>query len=356
MTIATRPPAKTNTKPIVGHMTVPLKDVEINANGQISGYAAVFGNRDDGGDIIEPGFFANVIEDFLREGFIAWNHDWSDPVAIPIEAREDGVGLYSAAEFHSTPRAQEARTIASERQAAGKQVGLSIGYEIAPGGATIEKDGRHLRKASRLFEWSLVTVPMNRLAEATDVKSHQAKAAADNVATASYILQMVLDLIQAEASDLDPADPDVAEDEQDLSTLGQIRDLIGQYLTATAQEVGTADDMTDLAEEEAEMPMMSDWGYMGRTKPLAEHSALVAKAAKSFQQRVKNLNRLRVKEGRVLSSSNVERLQGHIETLSTLVSDMKDLLASASADKGANALDLAFMETMARASGHLTPN
>lgn len=344
-----RPPLTLMGRPVVEHKTFVLDKAAFADNGDLTGYGAIFHNLDDGGDIIEPGFFADVIPDFLREGFLAWNHDWGTPCAIPTHAVEDAKGLAISAAFHSDPESQRYRTIAAERLAAGKSVGLSIGYEIAPGGATLEKDGRHLRKASRLFEVSLVMVPMNRLAEATDVKTLQ-KAAADNVATASYILQMVLDLIQSEAADLEPNDPDAAEDEQDISTLGQIRDLIGQYLTSTAAEVGTADDMSDVAAEQADpMDMMY---FMGRSKPLADHSALVAKAATSFHARVKNLNRLRVKEGRVLSSSNVERLQGHIDTLSALVSDMKDLLASASVDKGAaNPVEIAYLMTEARLAG-----
>lgn len=364
MTMALAPrSAKVNTKTILGRVLVPLKDVTISANGKISGYAAVFGNRDDGGDIIEPGFFADVLDDFLREGFIAWNHQWDNPIATPEEAREDGlVGLYSVAEFHSTPTAQEKRVIAQERLARGKQVGLSIGYEIAPGGATIEKDGRHLRKASRLFEWSLVTVPMNRLAEATDVKNlpNGRKAAADNVWTATTILNWILNLIQNEAEDLDPADPDYAQDEADVSLLGQIRDLITQYMASTAQEVGTTDDLADVAEEQAAAAAMwDDWYYMGRTSPIADHADRVAKAAAGFHKRVKHLARLRVKEGRVLSSANVERLGGVADALAAAVDDLKDLLASATVEKGAatpEMLELAFLETEARLNGHLAPN
>lgn len=137
--------------------------------GEGRGYGAVFGNRDDGGDIIQPGFFEPVIPDFLREGFISWGHDWYDPVAMPLTAAEDARGLDITWQFHSTPAAQEKRTITAERLNAGKTMGLSIGYEVAD--EEVTDAGRLLKKAKRLFEVGLVLVPMNRQAQVTEVKS-----------------------------------------------------------------------------------------------------------------------------------------------------------------------------------------
>lgn len=158
--------------PTKGHVFAPLAKGAIADNGTITGYAAVFGNVDDGGDVIQRGFFAPVLKDFLREGFMAAGHDWTKPCGVPLQAREDSAGLLVTAAFHSDAESQRYRAIASERLAAGKTVGLSIGYEVAPGGATYRDDGaRLLTKASRLFEFSIVTVPMNREAIASDVKA-----------------------------------------------------------------------------------------------------------------------------------------------------------------------------------------
>lgn len=155
-----------------GRVFAPLSKGALTDSGEIAGYAARFHNLDDGGDIIEPGFFADVLPTFLRDGFMSWSHDWSIPCGVPLSAREDASGLAVRAKFHSDEQSQRYRTIAAERLESGLTVGLSVGYEIAPGGATIEADGaRHLRKASRLFEFAIVTVPMNRDALATSVKS-----------------------------------------------------------------------------------------------------------------------------------------------------------------------------------------
>ncbi len=149
-----------------------LQDAAVDpGTGEFFGHGAAFNNVDEGKDIIEPGFFAPVLEEFKREGFIAWGHDWQTPVAMPSQAYEDERGLALGAKFHSDATSQRARTIAQERLANGMSMGLSIGYEIAKGGAKQRDDGvRLLSKASRLFEVSLVMVPMNREATVASVK------------------------------------------------------------------------------------------------------------------------------------------------------------------------------------------
>lgn len=354
MALVAAPTKRRAAAPVVEHKTLILQKAAIDANGTLTGYGAIFGNVDDGGDVIEPGFFADVVGDFLREGFIAWMHDWGDPCAMPKSAAEDEIGLALAATFHSTPAAQEKRVIAQERLANGQTMGLSIGYEIAPGGATVEKGIRHLRKASRLFEVSLVLVPMNREAGATDVKTlpNGQKAAADNVWTASSVLNWILSLIQDEAEVFDAADP---QDEADLGLLGTIRDLVTNYIASTAPDVGTPDDM---AQVEAEEVAWNDsyWGWMGATGvPFAQHVERVTAGLKSVTKRTGHL-KARRKEGRVLSAANRERLEGLVESLAAGLTDIQDLLASTTTEKAgmsAAEMELAVLETEARLAGHL---
>lgn len=152
------------------HKLLPLTKAAINDSGEFSGYANVFNVVDHGGDVTMPGAFAKAIPEFLRDGFLAWGHDWNDPVAMPIEASEDDHGLFIKGRFHSTPRAQEARTIAAERIAAGLTMGLSIGYAVEVG--TVNKSGGlDLHTIYPLWETSLVTVPMNQASYITAVKS-----------------------------------------------------------------------------------------------------------------------------------------------------------------------------------------
>lgn len=312
-----------------GRKTFVLSKAAIDDSGTLTGYGAIFGNVDDGGDIIERGFFADVLEAFKSEGFIAWGHDWNNPCAMPTNVEEDRVGLAIGAKFHSDEQSQRYRTIAAERLANGQTMGLSIGYEIAPGGARMERDGRHLLKAKRLFEVSLVMVPMNREAGATDVKTN-GKAANASSWTASYVLSMVLDLIEDEAQS---ADADAAAD---VEILGQVRDLVLEYLAATAREVGTPEDLAEAATERD-----SWYGWMGRGITFAKHQELLENEIKSITRRATALARPR-KEGRVLSPGNRDRLQGLTEILAGASADLKDLLASTGPEvKAAEAAALA---------------
>src|SRR4051812_19760849 len=149
--------------------TFNLAEFKIDAGaGSFEGYASIFGNVDDGGDVVMPGAFTKAIPDFLRDGFLSWSHDWTMPVAMPTMAREDTQGLYIAGEFHSTAAAQDARTIAAERVAKGLRMGLSIGYGIED--SAMAGNTRQLKTLYPLYETGLVLVPMNREANMTTVK------------------------------------------------------------------------------------------------------------------------------------------------------------------------------------------
>lgn len=136
--------------------------------GSFSGYASTFSNFDRVGERVVKGAFVPHIEAFLKDGFIAAGHDWKTAIATPRVAREDDIGLYIEADFHSTQAAQEVRAIMQERLARQKSVKLSIGYEVLASEDT--EEGR-LLKELKLFEVSVVTVPANPLAIVTDAKS-----------------------------------------------------------------------------------------------------------------------------------------------------------------------------------------
>lgn len=178
---------------------IKAEDIDLKDN-HFRGIASFMGNVDEGGDVILPGAFATAIPDFLKSGFVPIGHDWFDkPVAMPVAAEEVGNKFMVEAEFHSTAGAQEAKTIMQERLAKGLDVGLSIGFDIAPSGAKeldggeaflkfadegkhdlklLDVDGikkykgpiRAITKIRRLFEFSIVSVPMNPRAVATAAK------------------------------------------------------------------------------------------------------------------------------------------------------------------------------------------
>ncbi len=142
-----------------------LKD---DGAGSFSGYASTFANWDSVKERPTRGAFVKHLPDFLKDGFITRSHDWSVSIGTISSAYEDEIGLLIEADFHSTPAAQEARTIMKERMARGKSVKLSIGYEVMAD--EFVEEGR-LLKEIKLYEVAHVTVPANQSAIVLGAKS-----------------------------------------------------------------------------------------------------------------------------------------------------------------------------------------
>lgn len=162
--------------------TFPLSGFSVDGEGagRYGGHVAVFGNVDLGGDLIEPGATLASLPDLVAKGFLAFGHDYHQlPIGMIDEAREDATGLYIAGPFHSHAFAQDARRTAAERLAAGKPMGMSIGYDPQEWSyrKVAGEHGPHGRDEVRVLtriavlEGSLVPLPMNPLAGLTDVKA-----------------------------------------------------------------------------------------------------------------------------------------------------------------------------------------
>lgn len=148
-----------------------FKSLDDSGPGEFTFYAAVFGNVDRDGDVIEPGAFKNL-DEFVKDGFVSFNHDWQSlPVAYPVNASQDATGLLITARFHSTPEAQACRTVARERLAAGKAVKCSIGYRVMDS-STETRGGQRVNvlKALAVYEAGMVNIPANPSAEVGSVK------------------------------------------------------------------------------------------------------------------------------------------------------------------------------------------
>jgi HK97 family phage prohead protease len=143
--------------------------------GEFSAYFATFHDVDKVGDRIEPGAFKNL-DDFVKSGWIGLNHEHARlPVAYPVSAVQDAKGLLVTGRYHSTPFAQEVRTVVRERKESGKSVKGSIGYGVIPktGSEKITVDGKSVRslKEIDLAECSFVNRPANPNAEVVHSKS-----------------------------------------------------------------------------------------------------------------------------------------------------------------------------------------
>lgn len=136
-------------------------------NGEFSGYAAVFGNRDSGNDIIEKGAFTKTLtEDFDRIKILFQHEDYDLPIGKPLELREDEKGLFIRGRISDTQKGRDIRTLLKD----GVLNELSIGYDVVAFDYDGESGVRRLREI-RLWEVSVVTWAMNEEARIDEVKS-----------------------------------------------------------------------------------------------------------------------------------------------------------------------------------------
>lgn len=172
--------------------------------GYLEGYGAYKGNIDSYGDVIRDGAFKGL-EEFIVSGFMGEAHAWDKAVGYIEEAREDDKGLWVKMAFHSTPDAQSLRTKVSERLAAGKSVGLSIGYftRESENGQINGQDVRFLNSIE-VFEVSVVTMPANDQAKVLAAKGHsepRAKQFQDLTAQVEDYIQRLHEIKEKGAND-----------------------------------------------------------------------------------------------------------------------------------------------------------
>ena len=139
---------------------------------RFAGYAAVFGKRDSGGDVILPGAFAQTLAARKLAGVrlpLLWQHRGNQRIGWVDVAEEDRHGLRVIASL--SPAAGSA----AKALADGAVGGLSFGYRVRD--AAPQGGGRELR-AVDLIEVSLVTRPMQRLARVHFVDSKGSRLAA----------------------------------------------------------------------------------------------------------------------------------------------------------------------------------
>lgn len=141
-----------------------LEIKRLTDEGEFIGLASVFGNVDEGGDVVEPGAFKKTLAERGPEVPILWHHDPTQPIGIGrVEETDEGLLVHGKLEL----ALDEARK-AYIRLKRGLVRGLSIGYKTIKD--SIEGGVRRLKEL-RLYEVSLVTFPMNELARVQQVKS-----------------------------------------------------------------------------------------------------------------------------------------------------------------------------------------
>ncbi|NOE16761.1 HK97 family phage prohead protease [Ruegeria atlantica] len=124
----------------------------------IEGYASLFGQVDQGSDVVQRGAYQSSLDGLAKAGQrvkMLWQHDPAQPIGVWDEVREDDKGLWVKGRLlESTQKGREA----AELIRAGAMDGLSIGYRTKR--AVKNDKGQRVLTELELWEVSLVTFPM----------------------------------------------------------------------------------------------------------------------------------------------------------------------------------------------------
>ncbi len=132
--------------------------LSVSEDAVIEGYASLFGQVDQGSDVVQRGAYRGSLEGLKAAGQrvkMLWQHDPAQPIGVWDEVREDDRGLW--VKGHLLEATQKGRE-AAELIRAGAMDGLSIGYRTKR--AVKNDKGQRVLTELELWEVSLVTFPM----------------------------------------------------------------------------------------------------------------------------------------------------------------------------------------------------
>lgn len=153
----------------VKHIAAPCEFKAAGDTGSFTGYAAIFGNIDLGGDVIERGAFKEFVTNSDGKVVTLWQHDSRSPIGTSTVHQDDKGLRFDGQLVMEDPRARSALA----HMKAKTVEGMSIGYDVLPGGAEVTESGVRLLKALKLWEISPVTWGMNPLAGISGAKTRQ---------------------------------------------------------------------------------------------------------------------------------------------------------------------------------------
>ena len=148
-------------------LTIPLQIKSLESR-EFEGHGSIFGNEDLGGDVVLPGAFKRSLKAHRESGGLPqmfWMHDPARVAGKWTEMSEDETGLRVKGVLADTPLGNEIRTLLQMDAVKG----LSIGYRTIKD--SFDEAGRRLLKELELWEVSVVSLPMNPLAQVTHAKS-----------------------------------------------------------------------------------------------------------------------------------------------------------------------------------------
>ena len=191
--------------------------------GMIAGFFSTYDETPDSyGDIIKPGAFTETIKKREESGHpfpLCFNHDFSQVIGVVDKIEDTEKGPYIEAHFLDTDLAQDVRKMLKS----GAIYQFSFAYDVLGW----ENPSEEQRKAGvwniltklDVFEISVVTVPANQNAVATEVKSldPEIKAGKRNSKKDADVINQIIELAK---SLLD--EPDDTTEPEDNSEKAQI--------------------------------------------------------------------------------------------------------------------------------------
>ena len=149
------------------NITIPLEIKGLN-NREFDGHGSIFKNVDLGGDIVMPGAFKRSLAQHKADGDLPsmfWMHQPDQVCGKWTDMYEDDKGLAVKGILAPTPLGDEIHTLLKMEAVRG----MSIGYMTKD--YDFDSDGNRLIKEADLWEVSVVSLPMNPLAQVVHVKS-----------------------------------------------------------------------------------------------------------------------------------------------------------------------------------------
>jgi hypothetical protein len=170
---------------------------EVKASGEkgiFTGYGSIFGNEDQGSDIMQKGAFTkSLTKRPAQKVKLLYQHKTDEPIGIFEDMYEDAKGLFVKGKLAmGTQKGREAYELLKM----GALDGMSIGFRADPEkqGYNENKRGVRTLKEVDLMEISLVTFPMNESALIETVKGN-----AKNIREWEKILREAGNLSRTEA-------------------------------------------------------------------------------------------------------------------------------------------------------------
>lgn len=157
----------------VQYKVFPIEFKDADSSGFIRGYASTFGNVDLGLDVVDQGAFKKTIQETKGGKFpILADHSPEKLIGWNLRAEEDSQGLKVEGQLDMNVQlARERFSLAKKALEHGIPMGLSIGYMTVKAEPDRSKPMIRRLKELKLFEYSIVTFPMNTEAMITAAKS-----------------------------------------------------------------------------------------------------------------------------------------------------------------------------------------